>query len=1243
MNRDEQPNNGENALSIEHYPTGVCLPEWLKNHLLEKSGGPNSELLLLHPSSSSRKQAILELTKGRGVEGFTLDPDIHQTLDSLVDLLIADLRIARPFNDDGILKLIEHEAVSRHAGKLGFPLLHADPERKWHLAKTERLSKLHSVLQEACVLHTWDSDPGGREFDSILKGIERKYGRSHPRLIKRQLISVLNDSESSPFTLSRFKGIIMLDHDPTLSNLDCELLKAISRHIPIHQLINPGSYRLGLHGALIEDIQPCQNSMDLPSWVPSHNPISEIESKSNYSRIILEDGSDEVSAVLSLLNARESHSSEEKSEQIMIIDADSKRGIEPWNEVLSEAGWGVQPSPLGIIELPLIHSLRRMLILGQGDEAWSPTELLSFIESGFPMITDWLEVAPHPENPDWRPKPCPELLTEVAHGLHIRGGPHALRQWCRALSEPRFEHPWVSIEQRKQAREETQWWLLCLARRLTPWLEINQRESLSKLPEFGCSSNQKLPLPSASPDMYSWFDEFIEYADWQEIAAKSPVSIGALRNLLQVVNRAKELVEHSQPLRGKAAIESLDQLIANIKQVSSRVEDGHLRILSPSQALGCDADLAIIVGTSSESWSVSASTVPWLELSDRLLHGIERPDSPMRSARHLLRHMLNCASDIVIMDTSLSEKPPCSPWAEVLDELPSKESKSWIKPPEYLLNQGSAIIGWKLLNLGDDLVGITPAPVKISTHEGELRTKIEGPRIRDYRQAVGIAAISGNGGGDQVTPGAALTRWESMIMQERNSRMPSLPSGDYLSEEETKSLVSTENLSLLNRWNLPDDVPAPRFNERWPVIGRSHPKRKRTPSVDIRPIILPPVGIEVIDQRNGHEIQEQAVLRWSASRIHDWLDCPRKGWLRHQLKASEPESFDDDMDGKLRGILVHDVLALTMAEVMEFELGEINEYKVRPNLASAGLSLEEVMSIALRHALHIAPWLTREDAVASHRRRSMLGLTLDELNEWEDGDGESPILLSGRLGAMLSREMAMTGSGILSMEWDLKSSDGGPAIIQIEPSVELPDESWSIPLSGRIDRVEILPQEDGWLRPEGMSEVVPLDLDLDDKDPSVRHIVIREIKSISGPEKGEYGKRHSKALLHEVQLALYARAWELAHPGDRVVAVGVTEVGEDTYHLLEIDETVLSDLGEELTDEVSTSVAQLHRRRGESHKDPRSIPFRAWLRHRLEISGKVVAAASSGQVNPTPSAKLCGYCPVKMSCGIDSAFNGGFA
>ena len=38
----------------------------------------------------------------------------------------------------------------------------------------------------------------------------------------------------------------------------------------MHQLVNPGSHRLGFHGEYIEDIAPVRSNSELPEWVPKH-------------------------------------------------------------------------------------------------------------------------------------------------------------------------------------------------------------------------------------------------------------------------------------------------------------------------------------------------------------------------------------------------------------------------------------------------------------------------------------------------------------------------------------------------------------------------------------------------------------------------------------------------------------------------------------------------------------------------------------------------------------------------------------------------------------------------------------------------------------------------------------------------------------------------------------------------------------------------------------------------------------
>ena len=66
-------------------------------------------------------------------------------------------------------------------------------------------------------------------------------------------------------------------------------------------------------------------------------------------------------------------------------------------------------------------------------------------------------------------------------------------------------------------------------------------------------------------------------------------------------------------------------------------------------------------------------------------------------------------------------------------------------------------------------------------------------------------------------------------------------------------------------------------------------------------------------------------------------------------------------------------------------------------------------------------------------------------------------------------------------------------------------------------------------------------------------VVIRDLKSVTGPSPKYAGLRHTRCLFEDLQLALYARAWELLHPNDRVVGVGASEIGENTVHYVELD------------------------------------------------------------------------------------------
>ena len=63
-----------------------------------------------------------------------------------------------------------------------------------------------------------------------------------------------------------------------------------------------------------------------------------------------------------------------------------------------------------------------------------------------------------------------------------------------------------------------------------------------------------------------------------------------------------------------------------------------------------------------------------------------------------------------------------------------------------------------------------------------------------------------------------------------------------------------------------------------------------------------------------------------------------------------------------------------------------------------------------------------------------------------------------------------------------------------------------------------------------------------------RIVAIRDLKT---SETTTPRNRHD-GLLEELQLAIYARAWELTHPGDLVLGAGISVIGHNSQHFIEV-------------------------------------------------------------------------------------------
>lgn len=231
---------------------------------------------------------------------------------------------------------------------------------------------------------------------------------------------------------------------------------------------------------------------------------------------------------------------------------------------------------------------------------------------------------------------------------------------------------------------------------------------------------------------------------------------------------------------------------------------------------------------------------------------------------------------------------------------------------------------------------------------------------------------------------------------------------------------------------------------------------------------------------------------------------------------------------------------------------------------------------------------------------------------------------------MIESDFALTNVAPIATEWELNSPDGKHV------RLGLPDTSDSFLIRGRIDRVDQLVKFDYDF--SDVEEVIPLDFDLDNPPKSKRLIILRDIKSIDGAKDNGNNERHLKGIFHELQLALYARAWEIANPGDRVIGVGATQVGNQTHHFIEIDPEFY-DSCLELNVGIIGNDTHGHYRLPGDFKDESSNPFRAWMRERITTAIRVIKNAEAGNIHPEPS-NMCKYCPIKDAC--PSAKRGGW-
>jgi len=1208
-------------LSVEPIASGRLIPDWLMTDLIMN---PNTDKLIIYPSESARKACLAKLSEHIS----SIDTSKHLTLKRLFSSLFLDLRLPNVMNNDCLLFSLVHQTMVKWANAGKFPLMFTAVEgRKWSEFKTERLLQLHEELSELKPPWNWDNDPGVKEFRSLILQLEKQTKKTHPHLLKTHLYDKLLTSNEIPFTLKGLSGVVVLDHTPEFSEMDRELLNLIAKIIPIHQLCNTGSFRLGFHGAYIEDVE-WSTKQTLPKWLPAHelsSGVDELEWKSDagvqnattWHRISLERKEHHISSTIELVSDYLTTT----QGSIIIVDAAADKNQKFWATRLNDLGLLCNVQSNRLREQSSIAGLLNALNMGEGLESWSFNKFRRLVENtSFPVKFSQLSKLTHPMFPNWKPIPHLDILQNISLNFHVLGGPGALERWTYTLSIAK--PPLGSDEDvMKQKYEETQWWLANVVRIWAPL--CHESSELSKTDYIGCSSAMKLPLINPVKCGTEWLNMIFQSLNLAKLAmheAKFSRAIPALQIVYEEHHRIlRELnqLEFDSPTDSDNFISHIQRIIDKTELPSGRTESQDIAILTPEQAFGMEADLVILSGTDAESWSMKAPKVPWLDTESRLKLGILNQDIEIRKARHQLKHLLNAAKVVVILDTSLDDAAgPCAPLAEFLQHQRNnqqfqtmKKIPSFVKSENYQPDNLDRPWNLSTSDKPEQQGWLTPRPFSMTmSNQGAIGNR-SGNRGRDDIQRAGLKLFNRqeiNRAPISLTNLAKSHEFE--IYNDRLKRQPShktIQRGEFLSWESRNFMVSVDNLTLRPSQSQAEMVTTDSKN--WPHLGKKG-SRSNSPAIDPRP--LPPFdsGSTTFQSVIGQTSQILNQQYWSASRIQSWLRCPRGAWLEKHLVANQPEDSTEDIDSRTRGLLVHEVLGHILQEHGLTIGGQPTSVPV-PICQGKLDTIEKLWHASLEFIEQNAPWLARKNAVAHHRCRDMLGIDSSTWQQYLAGE----IILHpiGRIGRMLEAELALTSSAPIACEWNLTSTDGDCII-----TTNLNDKpDFEFRLSGRIDRVDVV------LISDENRELAERDGVLSDGH---RWVIIRDLKNIEGPKQGKQGSRHRTAIFDEVQLALYAQAWENANPNDRVIGVGISEVGEKTQHYVEVDNSILQYL-DDVTIGVVTNYTANHFPPQQADASGYASGFRAWIEERIQTSARAILSAEEGNFHPTPC-KHCYYC-----------------
>ncbi len=1187
----------EEMITSEEIKPGV-FPDWLFDQMIAQCrdprphslGGP-ARILIIYPTNESRKESLERLAD----QNLVIDRTLHHTIDSLELSLLEDLRLPRVLSTSGAFSVVLNQACAEAASQLKFPILNPIESFEWNSNRTNELNQLHSLLSKENRLKQFEG-PGIEAFSRVLKNLEDKLGGTHPNFVTSKIIKKLRNSIEPPFSISDIDGIIMLDHAPVLSRSKHNLLKSISLHRPIHQLEYPGNFRLGYHGEQIIDQQLIRSAKDLPNWVPNHKVFSINEN--NDSQIIenilrIQRESHTIPTVINLL---EELLSKNPDTRILIVDPALEDNQYSWKRSLSNLAIEFSTSDMMISSLPLGHWISAAARISHGPNSFALDNLRSL--SIQKSITLFEEPIDHPTDSQIVPKADSDILTSIARNEHILAGPGSLSRWLESLKrEPNNPHI------NPKSKESSQWFLLCLAYSNRPLLDPHDRLVIDDDDMWiGCHSGEILPRPKTVITGDDWLDAIVKRANTDHTGFEdfSPLPATVIQTLVETHKRLR-LIQHTsgyQPVKeGSGWVEEFQALISSTPLPSNRKNiTSNVRLLSPKNALGCTADIVIMAHMSSLSWNLSLPRYAFLGDEDRHELDILRPDTPIRQARHYFYHLQSACQELFVLDPSLDNATPVS--AVIGEWINSLDSENQIKELESSSHTFS---------------------------DPRLHRRRDGEKLVDMQSP----------SRPPLNPNAVSIPIDVLVQRDIERRRPEEIDEEGYLKEDSKFMISGLLKDELLR-KIVKGKPSPRSAQKWPVIGGYVSSNRATPTIDPRPFIPLETKSNSFDSRNGRTKEaKQEFQTWSPSRIKEWQICPRRGWLKYGLKAKEDELQEEDIDPRTHGDLLHNVHHGLLSEVLGMEegkertLSEIISGDNPFNLSHSEKSDSELQAIALDELNRLAPWLDRTDAVSTSRLRMLTGMNRVQWNKWLID--QSPSIPSGRVGTIVKAERLLQHSIPIAYEWKAKEYDNKGILISVPHEISSISGIKPIRLVGDIDRVDLLPFSDDMndlVDESGDKSVAPLRIKGTSWKPR-RLVVIRDLKTTESKSGSD---RHAIGILDEVQVALYARAWEEAHPGDLVVAAGISAIGHETDHILEISKYAPKysfGVGQK-SDLTSTRF-----RFPDEDSKTSSDPFRAWLTHRLSTALGVATNAMQGSVNPTPSKEACRWCSVKSLCPVE--------